>query len=49
LAIEFLRTELERKYFRAEFMCHDDEEKKNVSLENARKLKNFLVANGYTR
>jgi hypothetical protein len=46
-AVEFLRTELEWQYWRAEWMYYDDQPRKSQSLENARKLKNFLVANGY--
>jgi len=45
-AIEFLRTEMEWEYWRAEWL-HDDVEQTNCSMENARKLRNFLIECGY--
>ena len=47
-AMKFLDTEMEWEYFRAEWL-RDDKEKQNMSEENARKLRNFLVKHGYKR
>lgn len=47
-AIEFLRTELDWSYFRAEMLYgKDDQEKKTMSGENARQLKNYLNESGH--
>ena len=45
--LEFLSTELGWEYFRAEFLYHDDAEKKAQSLENARLLTNYLAETGH--
>ena len=39
----FMETEMGWEYFRAEMMYFDNEKKEGCSLENARKLKNFLT------
>jgi hypothetical protein len=44
--LAFMRTEMCWEEFRAEMLYFDDEVKRNASEENARKLRNFLVANG---
>lgn len=41
--LEFMDCEMSWEIFRAEFLYFDDEPKKRVSEENARKLRNFLA------
>lgn len=41
--LDFMCTEMHWEFFRAEFLNFDDEPKKRVSEDNARKLKNFLA------
>jgi len=45
----FMETEMGWEYFRAEMMYFDNEKKERCSLENARKLKNFLAQNADTQ
>lgn len=45
--LDFLRTEMDWAYFRAEMLYSDDEPKKTASESNAKKLKNYLVGSGH--
>ena len=45
--LEFLQTEMEWEYFREEQLYFDDAEKQSRSMENARRLKNYLVEKGH--
>lgn len=45
--LQFMECEMRWEYFRADMLCLDDEPQKCISMENARKLKNFLIQNGY--
>ena len=45
--LEFLATEMQWEYFRADMLYHDDSEKQRCSLKNAKTLKNFLVSRGW--
>lgn len=45
--LEFLRVEMEWEYFREEMLYNDDQGQQNRSLDNARKLKNYLAEKGH--
>lgn len=46
-ALKFLECELGWEYFRAEFLCHDDEKQATNSMQNAQALKNYLSETGH--